>query len=650
MSGWRPALFGLALACAGFAIDAQDKAYQPLSTTETAAETTTTAPSPQPEALDAIEPPSALGNLPGRQRRSLNGQWQTLVDAYDDGIGQWKAIWKDRTASGKREFIEYGFDDDDTLQVPGDFNTQRPELHWYEGPVWYRKVFDYDTARLRREGRRLFVQFGGANQHADVFLNGQRVGSHDGGFTAFGFEITDLLAEGSNRLLVRVDNRRRDDALPARGFDWFNYGGLTRDVDLVETPGSHIRDYALQLVPGSRTRAEGWVQVDGAKLQQTVRLRIPELGVDVRANADAQGRVAFAFDAAFALWSPRTPKLYRVQVSTARETLEEDIGFRSIQVRGDEILLNGESVFLRGVNLHEEIDGGRAATEDDARRLLQRVKDLGANFARLAHYPHNEYLPRLADRMGVMLWQEIPVYQQIDFANPATRTRMHAMLAEMIGRDHNRASVLMWGIANETTPGPARNAALAALAQRARQLDATRLVTAAFYGPGFHGDTLTMDDPLFDAIDLIGANIYYGWYVPWPVPPEQVRWTPPGKPLLISEFGAEARYGQHGADDIASQWNEEFQARFYRLQARMLARQPFVRGWMPWVLQDFRSPVRLNPLQRGYNRKGLLSERGERKLAWHVIADAYRARAEADVPSEVETPTPSPEMPTDANP
>jgi len=565
-----------------------------------------------------------LTNIPGRQRRSLNGAWQALIDPNADGIGQWKSVWKDRVASGKTEFIEYGFDDANTLQVPGDFNTQRPELFYLEGSVWYRKTFDYDATAARRSGKRLFVHFGGANYRTDVFLDGQRVGSHEGGFTPFAFELTDLVKHGENRLLVHVNNERRKDGIPAQGYDWFNYGGLSRDVDLVETPATYIRDYLLQLAPGSLRRVQGWVKLAGSAPSQAVRVRIRELDVDVQAQADASGLARIDFEAPFEPWSPAQPKLYRVRVSTPQDALEEDIGFRSIAVRGDEILLNGEPVFLRGVNVHEEIDGRRAHSPDDARRLLQHARDLGANFVRLAHYPHNEHLVRLADRMGLLLWQEIPVYQGIDFADPAMRAKLDAVLGEMIARDRNRAAVALWGVANETSPGEERNAALSALAQRARELDPTRLVTAAFYGPGIDEQhRVTVSDPLVAALDVVGINEYFGWYVPWPVEPERVTWTPFGKPLIVSEFGAEARFGHHGADDVASAWNEEFQAGFYRKQLRMLERIPFLRGTAPWVLLDFRSPVRMHPFQAGYNRKGLLSERGEKKLAWRVIHDFY---------------------------
>lgn len=579
------------------------------------------AQNPAPVAVSASAP---LTNLPGRERRSLNGKWQALVDGYGDGIGEWKAVWKDRTATGKTQFFEYGFDDSVTLEVPGDFNTQRPELTWLEGSVWYRKAFEYDAAAARREGRRLFVHFGAANYRADVFLNGEKLGSHEGGFTPFQFELTGRVKPGENRLLVHVNNERRKDGIPARGFDWFNYGGLTRDVDLVETPATYIQDYSLQLAPDSSRRVDGWVQLAGTAPRQPVRVRIPELGVDVRAEAGADGRASLRLEAPFALWSPSRPKLYRVEVSTPEESLQEDIGFRSIAVRGDELLLNGQPLFLRGVNFHEEIDGRRAHSQADAQRMLEQAKRLGANFVRLAHYPYNEHLLRLADRMGLLLWQEIPVYQGIDFADAGMQGKLEAMLAEMIGRDRNRASVIIWGIANETSPGPARNAALSALAQQARRLDPTRLVSAAFYGPGFDGNTLTVADPLVASLDVVGINEYFGWYTPWPVEPEQAVWKPFGKPLLITEFGAEARYGRHGADDVASAWNEEFQAEFYRKQLRMLARIPFLRGTAPWVMMDFRSPVRMHPLQSGYNRKGLLSERGEPKLAWRVMQDYYR--------------------------
>lgn len=608
-----------ALACVPLLANAQGYTPRPQ-------DRATTPATPAQETADATSTP--LTNLPARQRRSLNGRWQALVDPYASGIGDWKAVWKDRTATGETDFYEYGFDDDDTLEVPGDFNTQRPELMYLEGSVWYRKTFDYDIDAARRDGRRVFVHFGGANYRTDVFLNGEKLGSHEGGFTPFQFELTERVRDGGNHLLVHVNNERRKDGIPAQGFDWFNYGGLTRDVDLVETPATYVQDYFIQLAPDSLQRVDGWVRVAGSAPQQPVRVRIPELGVDVRAQSGADGHARIRFEAPFEPWSPERPRLYRVHVSTPGDALEEDIGFRSIAVRGDEILLNGEPVFLRGVNLHEEIDGRRAHSEADARRLLEQARQLGANFLRLAHYPHNEHLVRLADRMGLLLWQELPVYQGIDFADPDMRAKLDAMLAEMIGRDRNRAAVVLWGIANETSSGPERDAALAALAQRSRRLDPTRLVGAALYGPGFDGNTLTVGDPLVDALDVVGINEYFGWYTPWPVEPEQAVWKPFGKPLLITEFGAEARYGNRGSEDVASAWSEDFQADFYRKQLRMLAGIPFLRGVAPWVLADFRSPVRLHPFQRGahghgYNRKGLLSEHGERKQAWHVIHDYY---------------------------
>lgn len=578
-----------------------------------------------PERMTAAEAPTLLPmtNLPGRQRQSLNGAWQVLIDPYAVGIGDWRAVWKDRSPTSKSEFVEYGFDDRNTLQVPGDFNSQRPELTWLEGSVWYRKSFSYEL----RAKRRLFVHFGGANHRADVFLNGRKLGSHEGGYTPFQFELTDALQPGENHLLVHVNNERRADGVPARGFDWFNYGGLTRDVDLVETPQTYIRDYFLQLAPGSRQHVDGWVKLAGTAPQQPVTVRIPELEVEVRTQAGADGHARIRFDAPFALWSPAQPKLYRVEVATPAETLKEDIGFRSLAVRGDEILLNGEPLFLRGVNLHEEIDGRRATSETDAQRLLDRTRQLGANFVRLAHYPHSEHLVRLADRMGLLLWEELPVYQGIDFTAADMPARLETMLGEMIGRDRNRASVALWGIANETSPGPQRNALLSQLAQRSRVLDPTRLVGAALYAPGFDGSTIAVTDPLATVLDVVGVNEYFGWYAPWPVQPEQVVWKPFGKPLLITEFGAEARHGNHGAADVASEWNEEFQAEFYRRQLRMLRKIPFLRGTAPWVMMDFRSPVRMHPYQNGFNRKGLLSERGEPKLAWQVIRDYYKETA-----------------------
>jgi beta-glucuronidase len=198
----------------------------------------------------------------------------------------------------------------------------------------------------------------------------------------------------------------------------------------------------------------------------------------------------------------------------------------------------------------------------------------------------------------------------------------------MIVRDRNRASVVIWSIANETPGHDARHAFLRRLADEARRLDTTRLLSAALL-VRWEGDRqIVLDDPLAERLDVIGCNEYIGWY--GPDPPEKadvVTWTNPhGKPLIVSEFGADARYGLHG--DAGTRWTEEYQERLYVHQIGMLKRIPFLRGVSPWILMDFRSPRRPLPgIQDLWNRKGLLSEKGERKKAFYVLQKYYRELA-----------------------
>ena len=567
------------------------------------------------------QPPGPIANVGGRAATSLDGRWKVIVDPYGIGGGR-NGFFRDARPKDKSELIEYGFDDSDALDVPGDWNTQRERLFFYEGSVWYRRTFEH----ARRPGTRLFLHFGAANYAADVYLNGEMVGRHEGGFTPFDFEITDRVRDGGNSLVVRVDNTRRREAVPTLVTDWWNYGGLTRSVSLVEVPETFVRDYFIQLQKGSKGRVAGWVKLDGPRPAQKITVSIPEAGVSKTFTSDAQGFAEIGFDASLTLWSPEDPKLYDVTVSSETDSVREQIGFRSVEVKGTDILLNGRPVFLRGVCVHAEapLRTGRAFSRDDARTLLGWAKELGANFVRLAHYPHDEEMVREADRAGLLVWSEVPVYWGIDFENAATLENAQAQLGEMIARDRNRASVILWSVANETPSNDARLRFLRALVERARSLDPTRLLTAAMLHHAEGEGVRVIDDPLGQYLDVIGCNEYIGWYDGLPPKADRTDWKIAyQKPLVMSEFGAEAVAGLPG--DETARWTEEFQESFYRHQLGMLRRIPFLRGTSPWILMDFRSPRRLLPgVQDYYNRKGLVSERGEKKKAFYVMQEFYR--------------------------
>lgn len=575
----------------------------------------------------AVPPSTLITNIPSRTTISLNGAWHVIVDPF--GNGERSKFFLNQKAVNKSDLVEYSFDESPVLNVPGDWNTQRDQLMFYEGPVWYRREFLYH----KRANTRVFVYFGAANYQSSIYLNGERLGDHEGGFTPFNFEVTSLLREGGNFLIAEVNDARRADGVPALRFDWWNYGGITRDVVLVEVPDVFIQDYSIQLARSSQNEIAGWIQLNGAPTSQRITLAIPEAAIHEDLITDAGGRANFHFPAKLELWSPEHPKLYDVVLTAGADTVHDQLGFRTIEVRDGKILLNGQPIFLRGIAMHEEAPfrEGRAFSVEDAQTLLGWVKDLGCNFVRLAHYPHNENEMRLADRLGLLVWSEIPVYWDIDWQNPATLTNAEAQLRDMIARDRNRAAVVMWSLSNETPVKPERLTFLRQLAQDARELDSTRLITSASDRlEDTAPDVRTIADPLGDLLDVIGVNEYVGWYWKKPEDANKLQWRSKyNKPVIVSEFGGGAPFGLHGDSD--QRWTEEYQADLYERQLRMIQRIPNLAGLTPWVLMDFRSPARMLPgVQDYHNRKGLISNRGQRKLAFYTLQNYYKKLANED--------------------
>jgi beta-glucuronidase len=571
-------------------------------------------------ALPALAQADLIGNLLGRKTTDLSGTWNVIVDAYH--VGEHTRFYEDRKPKDASELVEYDFERSGTLKVPGDWNSQRENLLLYEGTLWYRRIFSYHPVA----GKRQFVYFGAANYRATVYLNAERVGEHSGGYTPFNFEVTGKLHDGENLLVVEVDDRRSHDAIPALNTDWWNYGGLTREVTLVEEPQSFIQNYFVQFAKGSTGDIAGWVQLNGAAAKSQVQLEIPEAKFRQTVAADDHGRATFRFPAQLTPWSPENPKLYDVILLAGQDIVHDQIGFRTVETRGSKILLNGKPIFLRGISIHEEAPfrSGRAFSLEDDRNLLGWAKELGCNYVRLAHYPHHESMVREAERMGLLVWSEIPVYWDIDWQNPATLAAARQQLHEEIARDQNRAAIILWSIANETPIDPARLEFLKTLAADVRALDSTRLLTAAMNRAGHEGAIRLVNDPLGEVVDVLAVNEYIGWYEGRPEDADRTEWkTSWEKPLVFSEFGGGAPYGRHG--DAGERWTEEYQANLYEHQLTMLRKVPSLAGMSPWVLMDFRSPVRLLPgVQDMYNRKGLVSDQGQRKEAFYILQKFYR--------------------------
>jgi beta-glucuronidase len=572
-----------------------------------------------------------LVDVDHRPATSLNGDWHFLVDQTGKNLYNNAGEVRNNTYAlnhrpvmvGERKgFEEYDFTTAPTLKVPGDWNTQDPTLFRFEGVVWYQRDFTYQP----KPDMRTFLHIGAANYRSYVWVNQKKICEHEGGFTPFDCEVTSALHSGNNFVVIAVDSTRLADGIPGLDTDWLDYGGLTRDVSLVDVPKAFVDDFDVHLKAGTTNGVAGYVHVEGAVEGTPVTIRVPEAGLEATVKTDAAGKAAYELSAKkLDLWSPENPKLYKVEIETGQDKLTDDIGFRDIRVEGTHILLNGKPVFLRGANAHAEAPyrTGRVSTDKDVEAIFGFLKELNANFVRLAHYPHDERMERMADRRGVMVWSEIPIWQHISYDKPAVYAKAEAMLHEMIRRDRDKASVILWSVSNETPDNSTRTEFLKKLIAEAHKLDATRPVTSALLQPNNPGETKIMTDPLAQLLDVVGMNEYVGWYSYTPEQADNIKFELPQKPIIISEFGAEAKAGNHG--DKSQRWTEESQLNFYEHNFTMLSKIPQIRGFAPWVLMDFRSPTRNIPLlQDGFNRKGLISEDGKKKQAFFFIQQAYK--------------------------
>ncbi|MFV0335099.1 MAG: glycoside hydrolase family 2 protein [Tropicimonas sp.] len=551
--------------------------------------------------------------MAGRAGESLNGDWDFVLDPFQEGLRQGWPAYDTAPITDWEIPRDYDGGDWQQMTVPGCWNLARPEWFHYEGAAWYARSFDATPL----PGEHVFLRIGAAGGQARVFLNGHFLGLHKGGSTPFFTELTEALRPGVNRLMIEVDNSRRRDAVPMHHVDWFNYGGLFREVTLHRLPACFIRDFRIALA------------ADGSGVDISLRLSEPveatcRVGIDGLGEVDIavrKGAGRLHWPCAPECWSPEAPRLYDVTASCGEDRITDRVGFRTIARRGHEILLNGAPISLRGACVHEDDrEAGRCTSEADIRRRFEHLRALGANAARLAHYPHHELAARIADEMGILLWQEIPVYWAIDFKNPATLADARNQLREMIARDHNRASVILWGVGNENEDSDARLAFMRDLAETARHDDPTRLITAACL---ISRERFRIEDRLAEHLDVIGLNEYFGWYEPGFDGLEKLLSNPaPDRPLVISETGADALAGLHG--DPSELFTEERQADVIASQLRLAAGAGYISGVFLWLLYDFRSERRQTARQRGWNRKGLIAEdKQTRKAGFAAARDGF---------------------------
>lgn len=552
-----------------------------------------------------------------RERRSLNGTWTFTIDRFDTGLRQHWYRDCHLPIEGRTAPWDYDVENGETIELPSCWNFLRPEFFHYEGSAWFGRQFRHEKTC---DGERLILRIGAAHYDTKVFLNGSFLGNHYGGSTPFFVELTKHLQD-DNWLFLCVNNERRLDRVPMRHCDWFNYGGVFRELDLLTLPKTFIKDFFVRLTPDGQHRSiEARVTLSDA-IDGEGRLRIPELNVDSPLPIQ-KGKGTIRLDVAPDLWSPEKPKLYDVTIEFLDDRITERIGFREIRRDGQDILLNGEIIKLRGICAHEDDrERGRVTDDRDIRRRFAHAKELGANFMRLAHYPHHERAAETADEIGLLLWEEIPVYWSIAFDNDATFKDADNQLRELILRDRNRASVIAWGIGNENADTDLRLSFMRRLASTARDLDRSRLVAAACL---VNPKAKKIEDRLAAHLDLVGINEYYGWYEPDIEDLAEIgRNYDLDRPLIITETGADAPAGRRSnRDDLFS---EDQMLACYAAQFETIAGIDAIKGFCPWILYDFRSERRKNSFQKGYNRKGLIdADKETKKLAFDALKTFYR--------------------------
>jgi len=599
-----------------------------------------TAPSPVPSSRDG-----AGG------RYLLDGPWLLRVDRRDRGAGR---HWERRRSTA-------GWT---PIAIPNAWNANdRSDSGFIGAPAWYRKDFRLPSRARSVDWR---VHFDSVNYRATVWLNGRLVGRHAGGFIAFTLPLAGLTRRGVNRLVVRTDNRRLPTDFPPTTYTrtneprggWWNYGGIVREVSLQRIDRIDLERVVVRPSVPCPTcpvsaRLITAVRNDSSRRQRVrVRANFGGLGVRMGTVAIAPGRRRTLSRrvpvTAPHLWTPATPYLYPVTFSAsaasrgalrrvARYTVHT--GLRSVRVRADgRLLLNGLPVNLRGVAIHEDLPGkGPAWTDADRSQTIAQIKDTGSTLVR-SHYPLSPSFQEMADRAGLLIWSEVPVYRMNNgYLFASTRRAAVAEVRRNILDNENHPSVIIWSIGNELQDHvPVRvRRYISAAARTAKGIDPTRPV-----GMAIEGHPLAGCRPGYGPLDVIGINDYFGWYdgevanrdalSPYL---DQVRACHPTKALLVTEFGAEAN--RDGA--VTEKGTFQFQEDLLKFHLGVFDTKPWLSGAVWFTLREFLvrpgwnggNPIPNPP----FHQKAVISYDGTPKPAYYDLQAAYRATQQYPAPT-----------------
>jgi beta-glucuronidase len=534
-----------------------------------------------------------------------------------------------------------GFTPEKPVAVPSSYNDlfTEEEFRMWDGGVWYARRFTL-PALLRNE--RIVLRFGSVSYRAEVFLNGTRLGDHETGYTPFEFDITGVADfEEENLLCVRVDNRLSAETVPMGNlqnspepgqfagqypdtpFDFFPYAGIQRPVAVYTTSRTAWLDTVeIQTATAGSTgtvRLKGAVGGTGSR----VVLECAETRVECPIN---QGAFEASFDIPdVRLWDVLQPNLYQVRIRILEEAgkvLDEytqRFGVRTVEVEGDRILLNGKPVYLQGFGRHEDFHViGKGLNHALNIRDHELLKWIHANSYRTTHYPYSEELIQLADEQGILLISEAPAVSiNFDFVNERTLDAHLKVLAELVERDRNSPSVIMWSVANEaTTNRPESVPYFRKLSELVRSMDATRPVTMI--------TCKGAEDRVMEFFDVVGVNLYPGWYhLPGQIAEAKkdlrntldAMYAKFRKPIFITEFGADTISGLHSLPP--EQWSEEYQTELILGLIEVVRECDYVVGEHIWNFADFRTAQ--NFVRVGGNKKGVFTRERHPKMVAHFL-------------------------------
>ena len=553
-----------------------------------------------------------------RNVRSLDGAWKFKVDGGNAGVSEgWFS----------------GLSGAETVTVPSVW-TEKLGLLEYEGACWYEKDFYTEGGTVR------FV-FGAVMTDCRVWLDGKEIGSHYGGFCAFEL-IENSVAEGYHRLTLRVDNSFDEKSIPQRVVDWYHCGGITRPITIERLSGicplSNRLEYTLSEDLKTLT-ARFAIELYNAENKAVCdTLTASVAGVETEEKIELNPyeckevfTKSFKIDN-FELWSPKSPKLYDIKISTSTDDLFDRCGFRKVEIKKTDIFLNGEKIRLLGVNRHEDYPGfGFAFPKSLMQRDLDIAFDLGCNTLRGSHYPNDPYFVDMLDEQGILFWSEIPIwgggFSESCLADPDVINRGADMHREMVKHYYNHPSIIIWGMHNEILTETKAGYEMSRIYYNLlKEIGGNRIVTYA--------TNKALTDISYEFCDVVSINQYNGWYGEdidsWAGFIEKVhaRLDSLGfgdKPIIMSEFGGAAVYGHRNFETF--KWSEDYQAKLLSHCLNLFLDDPKIAGTYIWQMCDMRtSPDAGLTRARGYNNKGILNEYRCPKNSYFAVRDIYNGK------------------------